>query len=226
MALFLRDPGTVSQKLILLFLLLLLPFIGRGQQNQSQALQKADSLRHAARYDSSNTYYRQAVQQFEKKQAWLHKAEALYKLSLNKLAQDQVEESAHFLEQAFKLSQSRFPSDTTFNIKYHYQKATIAEASAKYDSALSSYQKGMALAATSDQYISWQTKLITGMGEAYTSKGNYPRATRAFSRAEDMYQQNKLDEKKLLSRIYNSYGTAFQHMGSYEKALIYYRQSL
>lgn len=226
MGLFFRTTGTISQQLLLLFLFLLLPFIGWGQQNPSKALQKADSLRYAARYDPSNTYYLQAARQFEKEEAWDNKAEALYKISLNKIAQDNLKESSQHLVRAFSLSQFHFPSDTTFRIKYQYQKANIAAAHADYDIALTSYRRGQELANTSGIFVSWKIKLMTGIGEVYTKKGNYDRATHKLSQAEDLYQKKQLNDKKLLSRIYSSIGTVSQSMGNYKKALKYYNQSL
>ena len=214
---------------ILFISLLLLPLDSLCQQGDSSSrllISKADSLRGAARYATSNSYYRKAVEALENERAWRQKAEALYEISLNLSQVDSLEKAERYLEQALSVSRSHFPGDSLFSIKYLRQKGAIAELKAEYREALKYLRQALELASASQKFSSRKVRLTAMMGEVYTAQGNYSEAGRKLARALELYRQEDVRDKRLLSRIYNSYGNTFKNRGEYEKALEYYRRSL
>jgi len=218
--------------ILLSTLLLLTPLVGWGQERVNdvspgeQLMQKADSLQHAARYDSSTYYYQKATDFFEKQSNLKRHRKSLFQISLNKADQDDLNAAATFLEKAWALSREHFPNDAIFKLRYYHQKGVLAESNAKYQTALNWYQKGLSLADSVENSTIFKVRINTGIGEVYSSKGNYLKAITQFSNAQNSYHRNELKDQALLSRIYNGRGTAHQKMGDKQQALKFFRLAL
>lgn len=213
-------------------LLLLIPLLGWGQEHVKnispgeQLLQKGDSLQHAARYDSSTYYYQEAAEFFQAESNIKGQRDAFFQISLNKADQDNLEAAVTFLEKAWKLSSEKLSDDNIFKLRYYHQKGVLSEAKAEYQTALDWYQKGITLADSVSNSLLSNVRLNTGIGEVYSSKGNYKKAITQFSSAQDTYFRSGLEDKALLSRIYNGRGTAHHKMGQSEQALKFLRLAL
>lgn len=220
--------GSLHITTVLLFVLF--PLAAWSQQapveNQTLAnlVRRADSLCAAAHYDVSNTLYKKTVSLAEEKKNWPYQIEGLYKLSLNKSKQGDLKKASTYLAQALRLSQQHEAGQNIFRTKYCHQQGIIAEARADYKAALEWYQTGLQRAKAENQTV-WIVRMKTGLGEIHTNQGDYPRAMQELSEAEDLYFRNHLLDKKLLRRIYNSYGIVYQQKGEYASALDYYRKS-
>ncbi|WP_205719985.1 CHAT domain-containing protein [Fodinibius halophilus] len=204
------------------------PILGWGQKSGTLALQKGDSLAYAAQYDSANFFYKQATRLFNQEKNWDKKVTALYAISSNKTSQGNIDEAEQYLDKARTIAQHYLTKSHIFHTKYLYQKGRIAETKAKYDSALTYYHKASDLAnsSSSDKSLEWQIKVLAGTGEVYIAKGKYDLASQKLDRAEALYHQFQLYKPRILSRIYNSHGTAFKNLGQYKKSLEYYIESL
>ncbi|MEL7833156.1 CHAT domain-containing protein [Fodinibius sp. Rm-B-1B1-1] len=225
----------MAKKIVSVFLCFALfsaiPFLGWAQEHPNDtssadnALQKADSLQHAARYDSSSHFYQQAAKLYEKQNKFRQQRRALLEISKNKRTQDSYDAAADFLEQSWQISKQHFPEDQRFRLPYLHQKGRLAEGRAQYETALTHFRDGLSLAdSLRNQY--WVAQFKTGIGEVYTSQGNYDQAISVFSEAQDIYHRNNLDDRTVISRIYNSRGIAHQQMGAYEHAFEYFTRSL
>lgn len=218
--------------ILLSALLLLIPLLGWGQErvegipSGKQLMQKADSLQHAARYDSSTHYYKQAADFFDERSNRKVQRDALFQISLNKADQDDNKASTTFLEKAWSLSRKYFPGDDIFKLRYYHQKGVLAESNAKYQTAMDWYQKGLTLANSVENSTLFSIRMNTGIGEVFSSEGNYKKAITQFSNAQDRYHRNDLEDQALLSRIYNGHGTAHQKMGNNQQALKFFRLAL
>lgn len=223
---------TGFHKTISIALFLLLPLTVWGQSSGGQpasaniALQKADSLRHLARYDSSSHYYQKAARALTKAKDRHQLRTVAFKLSLNKLDQGKTREAAEYLEQSYSLSMTHFPRDTAFLLQYYHHKGLIAEADGEYHTALETYHKALTLIGDSGRFPSWEARIRAGLGELYSARGEYPEAIKAFARAEELYHRNQLNHQQTLSRIYNNRGIAHKQNGQYAEALKFYRKSL
>lgn len=221
-----------SRKTAVVLLFLLLPIVGFSQQNRidssdaSRAFKVADSLHHIAHFDSSNAVLQKAANLFGQEQHWYKKAEALYKISQNKIEQDQLDDASEYLEKAWSLFKEKKLQHPTLEIKYHYQKGVIAKRRADYASALDWTEKGLELAHSADKESSLTVKLLVNIGEIYIGQGNYQKAINQIAKAEDLYHRSDIEKEQLLSRIYNSYGRAYRSNGDLNRALEYFRQSL
>ncbi|WP_445664001.1 CHAT domain-containing protein [Fodinibius sp. AD559] len=223
---------TASRGIFLSVVLLLIPLLGWGQErvddvhSGEQLMQKADSLQHAARYDSSTHYYQQAADFFKEQSYLKNQRDALFQISLNKADQDDNKAATTFLEKAWTLSTKHFPDDHIFELRYYHQKGVLAESNAEYQTALDWYQKGLTLADSVENSTLFKARMNTGIGEVLSSEGNYKKAITQFSNAQDRYHRNELKDQALLSRIYNGRGTAHQKMGNNKQALKYFRLAL
>ncbi|NIT60973.1 MAG: tetratricopeptide repeat protein, partial [Aliifodinibius sp.] len=213
-------------------ILLLIPLLGWGQERNvdittgEQLIQKADSLQHAARYDSSTYYYQEAADFFQEQSNLKRQRNALFQISLNKADQDDNSASATFLKKAWSISTKHFPNDDIFKLRYYHQKGVLAEAKAEYQYALDWYQKGWVLADSVENGTVFKVRMNTGMGEVYISKGNYKKAISQFSNAQNTFHRTNLKDQALLSRIYNGRGTAHQKMGQNKQALKFLKLAL
>ncbi|PAU94715.1 hypothetical protein CK503_04370 [Aliifodinibius salipaludis] len=218
--------------ILLSTLLLLIPFLGWGQErvddvhSGEQLMQKADSLQHTARYDSSTYYYQQAADFFDERSNIKGQRNALFQVSLNKYSQDDNEAATTFLKKAWTLSTKYFPDDEIFKLRYYHQKGVLAESNAEYQTALNWYQKGLSLADLVENSTIFKVRMNTGIGEVFSSQGNYQKAITQFSNAQDSYHRNELEGQALLSRIYNGRGTAHQKRGDKQQALKFFRLAL
>ncbi|WP_138431063.1 CHAT domain-containing protein [Fodinibius saliphilus] len=212
--------------IVLLFLWF--PTCGWAQPNGLQALHKADSLSHAAHYDSANYYYKKAVPLFEKEQQWNKKASALYAISNNKSIQGNLDKAEEYLNKARAVTEQYFTQDHILNVQYLYLKAQIAVNKANYDTALTYYQQATDVVSSvnSDKRLVCQIKILAGIGETYTVKGKYDLAIQKLDRAEALYHQFQLNNPRVLSRIYNSHGTVYKKQGNYNRSLEHYLTSL
>ncbi|MDZ7659079.1 CHAT domain-containing protein [Fodinibius sp.] len=223
---------TAYRGIFLSLILLLTPLLGWGQERMKHSpageplLQKGDSLQHAARYDSSTHYYHQAADFFEEHSDIKGQRDAFFQISLNKADQDDLMAAATFLEEAWGLSAKNFPDDNIFKLRYYHQKGVLAEAKAEYQTALDWYQKGLALADSVEDGTLFRVRMNTGIGEVYSSEGNYKQAITQFSDAQNTYHRSGLEDQALLSRIYNGRGTAHQKMGQNKQALKFFRLAL
>lgn len=212
-----------------IFGLLVLSLAARGQKpspESSAAYLKGDSLRIAARYDSSNTYFQRAIDGFEESNAWHNKAMALYKISLNKSAQDELKLSEQYLDEALALHQQNDADDLLFKVKVWHQRGVLDEANAHYDEALKWYQRALKTARRLEGSPSVAIRLLTSIGDVYQSQGRYEKALQKLGEAESFYRRHQVKEERLLGRIFNSYGIAHQGQGHWQTALQYYRKSL
>lgn len=218
---FLRVSKIGMQSLVVTLFILAFSLTGKAQPNPSSpvAYLKADSLRHSAHYDSSNIYYNKAIRKFEASQAWQKKADALYKLSLNKFDQDKLAKSQQLLDEALALYHEYELDHTPFLLKAYYHKGILAEYRADYQEALQWHRKGLDLADRTGGNKSLEIRLITGIGEVYNTQGKYKEAIVQFTKAEELYHRNKIEDQRLLSRIYNSHGMCHQDSGDWESAL-------
>ena len=221
------------RSILLSVFLLLIPLLGRGQEriddvsDGERYFQKGDSLQHAARYDSSIYFYQQAADFFKDRSNIKDQRNALFQISLNKADQDDRNASTTFLKKAWELSTENFPSDDIFKLRYYHQKGVLAEANAEYQTALDWYQKGLALIESVESSTTlFRVRINAGIGEVYSSEGNYKKAIKQFSSAQDTYHRSELEDEALLSRIYNGRGTAHQKMGENEQALNFFRRAL
>lgn len=138
----------------------------------------------------------------------------------------ELNEASKPLDKVLSILQSRDLATLQFEIKYHHQKAMIAERQANYESALEWAEKGLDLINNSAAYNLLNVKLHLVIGDIYTSQGNAKKALDHFARAVDLYNRHCINNKRLLSSIYNSYGTALQNAGDLNQSVKYYRQSL
>ncbi|MGM0546648.1 MAG: CHAT domain-containing protein [Bacteroidota bacterium] len=214
-------------KYSLLILFLLIPLWGWAQQSSGQELfHKADSLQHAARYDTSNQYYQKAADIFEKSESYKDQFRAFYQTSLNKAEQGEREEASEFLDRAWTIAREHFPDDENITLRYYHQKGVLAAAEAEYQTALDWYDKGLALADSMEKSTEFSINMNTGRAEVYISQGNYSEAVELLSEAQDRYHQNRVENEQLLSSIYNNRGTAHQNMGEYQTAHTYFDRAL
>lgn len=219
------------KKVAVIFLLFLFPMMVWGQQQNydtdaASFVHSADSLRSVARYNSSNILYQRAAERYDEQEKWLKEAEVLYKISLNKTTQGQFDEATDHLERASSLLQSRKIEDIGLEIKLHHQKAVIAERQANYESALKLAEKGLELANTSTEHIPQRVNLLHAIGDVYIEQGNTQKAIDQFAQAVNLYNRTSVDDERLLSKIYNSYGRAHRHAGNMNQALKHFRESL
>lgn len=224
--------NTAFPRPVFFLLFFLIPSVGWAQQHASQPeeahqlLQKADSLQHAARYDSSTTYYQKAASLFEKTGNLKKQRQIWFQISKNKLAQDEREASASFLEKGWSLSTEYFPNDNLFRLRYYHQKGVLSETEGSYQKAMDWYKKGMSLAHSTDHSTEIEIMLYAGIGEVYLSQGKYDKAVEQLSDAQNLYHQNQLENNQLLSRIYTARGETHLRLGEYETALIYFELAL
>jgi len=213
------------RKMATMLCILICPALLVAQQSPSRIFQKADSLRHLARLDSSTVLFQQAASLFEQHQEWNQQVHTLYKISQNKTEQGQLDEAASYLDKAYSLSKSKKLGSDSLTIRYYYQKGLINEQRADYKVALNNFKQGLALAQKAEENV-LQVKLMVSIGDVYISQGNYQKAVDQFSSAQELYFRTSLTEKALLSSIYNSYGIAYKNSGDQNRALSYFQKSL
>lgn len=218
----------VWQCCMMLFFLLI-PLLGWAQHVEERTakdfLHKADSLRYHAQFDSSNHYYRKATAVFADKSDFKNRRDILFQQSLNYTDQDQLNPAVELLEQVHTITQKHYPDDSTFKLRYFNQKGILAEASGNYQKALDWFKKGLQLAESRGD-TPFIVQMNTGIGEVYTSQGKYDKAIELFSKAQDDYHRHRLEDEKLLSRIYNNRGNAHQKKGEYKTAKKYFERAL
>jgi len=216
---------------MLLVFFFLLPFVGWAQKSAdtlraARAFKKAESLREAAQYDSSSTYFTKAAKLFEQARAWKRKVDALYKLSLNKSDQGQLDEASQYINQALAICKRYRLGDHSFQLKALYQRGAIASSRADYNSALQWYHQALVRVDSSASDIPIKIKLTVGIGDVYDGQGKYAEALRQYREAEDLYLRHHLRDQKLLSRIYSGFGISYHHNGQEDASLTYHQKAL
>lgn len=208
---------------------LLFPILGWTQHIEERTaedfLHKADSLRYHAQFDSSNYYYYKAADLFADKSDFKNRRDILFRQSLNYADQGQTDAATKLLEKAHTFSLKHLPKDSTFKLRYFHQKGILAEAAGEYQTALDWLKRGLRLGESLGN-ISFTVQMNTGIGEVYTLHGNYNDAIELLSKAQDDYHRYRIEDEKLLSRIYSARGNAYRKKGEYKTAQKYFKLAL
>ncbi|HOY19462.1 MAG TPA: tetratricopeptide repeat protein [Haliscomenobacter sp.] len=113
-------------------------------------------------------------------------------------------------------------SNSTYHLHYGYNEEVLAH----YDEAIKHYEIALSIDSLKSGNESRTATLMTNLGTARESKGEYNKAIEYFEKALQIFLKTFGENHPNVATNYNNLGAAWESKGEYSKAIEYYEKAL
>lgn len=174
------------------------------------------------KYEKAHELLNNALDYYQKKNNINKLTEVFVSIGFNYSREGKLDSASYYYEKS--LSNSKYTSDTLYQIISLRSIGNIYYKQGQFDDALRTFIEGLTLAELNQDYCNEQAKLFNNLGILFSDWGKYSQSLSYYKRA--LRIMDSLKNQTEVGRIYNNMGTIYWYEGKSDSALIFYNSSL
>ncbi|RQV98824.1 MAG: tetratricopeptide repeat protein, partial [Calditrichaeota bacterium] len=191
---------------------------------------KAQTLAQSAKFDSSNFYYRQALDIYSKlsekpgQEVWEQLTRCHSNIGNNLWKLGKYRDAEKSLSNALEIGLKNLGNDHSEIARCYTRMAIVHTIEGDYDRAVENIEKSLAISVA--KYPEIAAKNYNNIGIIQVEKGDYDKALEYYQKALSIRMPLLGEDHPDIGRTYSNIGNVYWYKGDYDKALEYHKKDL